>query len=129
MNFCPNCGSPLSSKGFLNNPFQQGKNEYGTLTLVYDGYWIIMDATYELYYNDRLYADFSFKKSFRFELPLTTGDVRIRVKKLFLSWDFAFLLDSRHDYTGRLTYDRVSRQFNQVVRDWNGRQVYKDTLF
>lgn len=126
MKFCPNCGASLIAGTHHTNSPQP---KVGTLTIFYDGYWVLIDAKYEFHYNGQHYSDFSFKSPFKYELPLVQGNVKLKVKKLFLYWTFAFLLDPSKDYTGRLTYDRIAKQFNLVVRDENNRKVYKDTLF
>lgn len=125
--FCPNCGASLIADA--SNVPTQLQQKTGTLTILYDGYWVLMDAKYEFQYNGQHYSDFSFKSPFKYELPLNQGDVKLKVKRSFLYWSFAFTLDPSKDYIGRLTYDRIAKQFNLIVRDENNRKVYKDTIF
>lgn len=128
MNFCPSCGASLAASGSTpSTPSQPQKT--GTLTILYDGYWVLLDAKYEFQYNGQHYSDFSFKSPFKYELPLYQGDIKLKVKRSFLYWAFAFTLDPSKDYIGRLTYDRIAKQFNLIVRDENNRKVYKDTIF
>lgn len=101
----------------------------GTLTVLYDGEWVIIDGKYELHYNGKHIMDFSFKKPFRQDLPLEQPTVLLKVKKWFLSYSFKFTLDPTKDYYCRLTYSRMGKQFNLSVYDENNKRVWKDTLF
>ena len=113
------------------NPYNPPTTEpkIGTLSVLYDGVWVIMDATYELYYNDKKILDFSFKKPFRLDIPLEQSTVKLKVKRWFLSWSFKFNINPNKDYYCRLTYSRTAKQFNLTVYDESNKKVYKDTLF
>ncbi len=107
------------SKGADNTP------KVGTLSILYDGYWTIVDARYELYVNDKHFADFSFKKPFRFDIPIEQSEIKIKVKKWFYSNSFEFSVDPEKDHIAYLTYNRRMKWFNLTVRDENNNKVYK----
>ncbi len=133
--YCPYCAAPLASQKKGGQPHVTGtspvdaskvEKRKGTLTFYYEGTWILFDTKYELIYNGKHVADFSFKHPFRIELPIESEKVTIRVKKSIFGVSCEAKLDPSKNYTCQFIYIRNPRQFHLDIYDESGCIVYSD---
>ena len=107
---CPNCGAPTEANANTNN----------TLTIIYNGTWLLIDSSIRLLVNGNEIGKYSYKKGFGVEIPITSGIITIELKSLFRTSTHIFKALPNTNYTCYVTYNRYVGKFKYKKTVDNG---------
>ena len=127
MAFCKNCGSPLN-EGVKFCPncgtlCSTDNNERGTLTIKWDGMWMLVDAKIHVRANGTEVGVFSFKKGFEVTVPITNNRILVDVKFSIRSYQPILNVNPSENYTLYFVYSRMIGGFDFILVDKNGKRI------
>ena len=104
-------------KEILNQNSSPQKHCGGTLTISFDGYWFLLDATTELFINDILHSTHSTKEGFKVTIPIASSKVFV---KTMISSSAATIyelagLDESKNYHLKLTYSTAWGKYSDKI--------------
>lgn len=101
--------------------------EFGTLHIEWNGKWVIIDTSIELFVNHQCIGRYSFKKDFSIDVPIQAASTEIIIKCGFRTAKHTFTFEPHKDYTLSLTYSRFTGGFGFKSCDEEG-NITSDSL-
>ena len=111
--YCPRCGSLINSSHV----------GVGTLTIKWEGQWMLFDAKIHVCVNGDTVGSYSFKKGFEVSVPITSEKMLIGVKCSIRSCQPVLNVNPALDYTLYLIYSRFTGGFDFVLCDHSGKRI------
>ena len=104
-------------KEILNQNSSPQKHCGGTLTISFDGQWLLLDATTKLFINDVLHSTHSTKEGFKVTIPIASSKVFV---KTMISSSAATIydlvgLDESKNYHLKLTYSAAWGRYSDKI--------------
>lgn len=112
-NFCSQCGSPI-------NNHHAGR---GSLTIKWQGLWMLIDAKVHIWANGDPVGVYSFKKGFKVSIPITSSKMLIGIKCNIRSYQPILNVNPSEDYTLNVLYSRITGGFDFVLCDNSGKRI------
>lgn len=90
----------------------------GSLRLIYNGKWFLIDSIISIYVDNRLVSKESVIKGFDVIIPLSNvqNEVDLNLKIMFLSSKFKINLNPLVENIILLEYSRISGRFSKIVK-------------
>ena len=104
-------------KEILNQNSSPQKHCAGTLTISFDGQWLLLDATTKLFINDVLHSTHSTKEGFKVVIPIASSKVFVKtmiVSSAATIYDLVGLDESKN-YHLKLTYSAAWGRYSDKI--------------
>jgi hypothetical protein len=87
----------------------------GSLTITFNGVWMLIDTTIKLFVNDKLHSTHSLKKGFSVILPIENSSIKITIENAGRGDVFTLTdLDINKSYSAEVTFSRAWGKFDDI---------------
>lgn len=115
---CAQCGAPISVSVI---------DEFGMLYIEWEGKWVVMDTSVDLFINGQLVGKYSFKEGFSVDIPILSRETEVTIKSVFRTVKHTFTFEPHQNYSCSLVYSRFTGGFGFEVTGEGG-YVISDRL-